>query len=40
MRDRVARLGGRLDVVSDPGVGTTITATVPVGASLDQEGAR
>jgi len=40
MRERVTRLGGRLDVVSDPGVGTTITATVPVGASLDQEGAR
>jgi PAS domain S-box-containing protein len=39
MRERVTRLGGRLDVVSAPGRGTTITATVPAGVPPDQEGA-
>jgi PAS domain S-box-containing protein len=38
MRERVTRLGGRLDVASAPGCGTTITATVPVGVPPDQEG--
>ena len=39
MRERVTRLGGRLDVASAPGRGTTITATVPAGVPPDQEGA-
>ncbi|MCI9859209.1 sensor histidine kinase [Microbacterium proteolyticum] len=32
MRERVDQLDGRLDVVSAPGAGTTITATLPAGA--------
>lgn len=32
MRERVDQLDGRLDVVSAPGVGTTITVTLPAGA--------
>lgn len=39
MRERVTRLGGRLDVASAPGRGTTITAAVPAGVPPDQEGA-
>ena len=39
MRERVTRLGGRLDIASAPGAGTTITATVPAGLSPEQEGA-
>ncbi len=31
MKERVELLGGRLEVVSRPGSGTTITATVPTG---------
>jgi PAS domain S-box-containing protein len=38
MRERAIRLGGRLDVASAPGSGTTITATVPAGVSPDQGG--
>lgn len=33
MRERVDQLDGRLDVVSAPGAGTTITVTLPTGAS-------
>lgn len=32
MRERVDQLGGRLDVVSAPGAGTSITVTLPAGA--------
>ena len=32
MRERVDQLGGRLDVVSAPGAGATITVTLPAGA--------
>jgi signal transduction histidine kinase len=32
MRERVDQLDGRLDVVSAPGAGTTITVTLPAGA--------
>lgn len=39
MRERATRLGGRLDIASAPGSGTTITATVPAGLPPDQEGA-
>jgi signal transduction histidine kinase len=39
MRERVTRLGGRLDVASAPGSGTTITATVPAGVPPQQAGA-
>lgn len=39
MRERVTRLGGRLDIASAPGRGTTITATVPAGVPPGQEGA-
>jgi signal transduction histidine kinase len=38
MRERVTRLGGRLDVASAPGCGTTITATVPAAVAPGQEG--
>jgi signal transduction histidine kinase len=31
LRDRVEAIGGRLEVVSRSGVGTTITALLPVG---------
>lgn len=33
LSDRLARLGGRLRVVSPPGAGTTVTADVPIGRS-------
>jgi len=33
MRDRLDVIGGRLDVSSTPGGGTTVTATVPTGTS-------
>ena len=39
MRERVTRLGGRLDVASAPGSGTTVTATVPAGVPPGREGA-
>jgi signal transduction histidine kinase len=39
MRERVTRLGGRLDVASAPGSGTTVTAIVPAGVPPGQEGA-
>ena len=39
MRERAARLGGRLDIASAPGAGTTITATVPAGMPPQQGGA-
>ena len=38
MRERITRLGGRLDIASAPGRGTTITATVPAAESLEQGG--
>jgi len=38
MRERAARLGGRLDIASAPGRGTTITVTVPAAESLGQGG--
>ena len=38
MRDRAARLVGRLDIASAPGAGTTITATVPAGVPPEQGG--
>jgi PAS domain S-box-containing protein len=38
MRERVTRLGGRLDIASAPGAGTTITATIPAGLPPDQGG--
>jgi signal transduction histidine kinase len=31
MRDRLGAVGGRADVVSEPGEGTVVTATVPIG---------
>lgn len=31
LRDRVSALGGELDVCSEPGQGTTVTASLPVG---------
>ncbi|HEU5014803.1 MAG TPA: PAS domain S-box protein [Roseiflexaceae bacterium] len=34
MRERVARLGGELAIISEPGQGTTISATVPIAPSL------
>jgi signal transduction histidine kinase len=30
MADRVTALGGRLDIVSPPGVGTRVRATLPI----------
>ena len=33
LRDRVAVVGGDLDVVSPPGMGTTITATIPLATT-------
>jgi signal transduction histidine kinase len=33
MRERAAELGGRLDIESRPGVGTTVRAMVPVSQS-------
>jgi PAS domain S-box-containing protein len=38
MRERVTRLGGRLDIASAPGAGTTITAIVPAGVPPGQGG--
>jgi PAS domain S-box-containing protein len=38
MRERVTRLGGRLNIASAPGAGTTITATVPAGMPPEQGG--
>lgn len=40
MTERARLVRGRLDVVSDPGVGTTVTLTVPRGASSGAGGAR
>jgi signal transduction histidine kinase len=34
MRDRTEALGGRLEVVSEPGQGTTLTFTIPLGEQL------
>jgi signal transduction histidine kinase len=33
MADRVDAIGGRLDVESSPGVGTTVTGVLPIGAA-------
>jgi PAS domain S-box-containing protein len=38
MRERATRLGGRLDIATAPGRGTTITATVPAAESPEQPG--
>ena len=38
MRERATRLGGRLDIASAPGAGTTITATVPASLPPDDGG--
>jgi PAS domain S-box-containing protein len=38
MRERIARVGGRLDIASAPGAGTTITATVPADMPPEQGG--
>jgi PAS domain S-box-containing protein len=38
MRERATSLGGRLDIASAPGSGTTITATVPTGLPQDYGG--
>jgi PAS domain S-box-containing protein len=37
MRERATRLGGRLDIATAPGRGTTITVTVPAAESREQE---
>ena len=34
MRERVARLGGRLSVVSEPGNGTRLEAMIPYQAEV------
>jgi PAS domain S-box-containing protein len=39
MRERATRLGGRLDIASAPGRGTTIAVTVPAAESPEQGGA-
>jgi two-component system, NarL family, sensor kinase len=36
MAERAELIGGRLDVTSRPGIGTTVTATVPIPASIDR----
>jgi signal transduction histidine kinase len=36
MAERAELIGGRLDVTSRPGIGTTVTATVPIPASIDK----
>jgi signal transduction histidine kinase len=33
MSDRVAALGGRLEIDSPPGAGTRVTAGIPLGAA-------
>ena len=38
MRERATRLGGRLDIATAPGRGTTITVTVPAAESQEQGG--
>ena len=38
MADRLAALGGALDIRSAPGRGTTITGRVPVGLTAPQDG--
>jgi signal transduction histidine kinase len=30
MRDRIGAVGGQLEIVSEPGVGTTVRGTVPL----------
>ena len=37
MRERVTRAGGAFNIESQPGKGTAITATVPVGDPADAE---
>ena len=34
LRDRVEALDGRLDIDSPPGLGTTVTAEIPLGGHL------
>jgi two-component system, NarL family, sensor kinase len=36
MAERAELIGGRLDVTSRPGIGTTVAATVPIPASIDR----
>ena len=40
IRERVAEIGGRLDVESTPGEGTAVAVTVPVGSAPGEDGAR
>ena len=35
MADRLGAFGGRVDVVSSPGSGTTITGTIPLSLATD-----
>lgn len=36
MAERAELIGGRLDVTSRPGIGTTVTATVPIPGTIDR----
>jgi signal transduction histidine kinase len=34
MRDRIGAVGGELDIVSSPEVGTTVRGSIPTGDSI------
>ena len=36
MRERIAVLGGALEIRSEPGAGTTVVAAVPLGAAGEE----
>jgi signal transduction histidine kinase len=38
MRERVALLGGRFEIHSEPGAGTVVVAEVPLQQEIDTEG--